>query len=215
MKKVVLSAALAIVSGAAFAQMTAVEDEVLSAQTGQDGISIALNVKAHIDSFEWIDTDTNGGSVAFENIAIGSGALSATTTGSTMIGLNMATAAQAIVFAGRNDYANSIQFGGPINIDVEDVSAFSGMAAVVTANPGLAGTLDATDNRLVLGEGGYSARVPAAGTKAVVIGLPRMVMSFNVGAIRVNGGPENFSMGGIRLTNFDFSSTKVAIWGHK
>jgi hypothetical protein len=75
MKKVVLSAALAIVSGAAFAQMTAVEDEVLSAQTGQDGISIALNVKAHIDAFEWIDTDTNGGSVRFEDIAIGGGAL--------------------------------------------------------------------------------------------------------------------------------------------
>ena len=81
MKKVVLSAALAIVSGAAFAQMTAVEDEVLSAQTGQDGISIALNVKAHIDSFEWIDTDTNGGSVRFEDIAIGGGALSAVGTG--------------------------------------------------------------------------------------------------------------------------------------
>jgi len=40
--------------------MTAVEDEVLSAQTGQDGISIALNVKAHIDSFQWIDTYAAG-----------------------------------------------------------------------------------------------------------------------------------------------------------
>lgn len=215
MKKVVLSAALAIVSGAAFAQMTAVEDEVLSAQTGQDGISIALNVKAHIDSFEWIDTDAAGGAVAFENIAIGSGALSSTVTGSTMIGLNMATAAQAVVFADRNDYANSIQFGGPINIDVENVSAFSGMAAVVTANPALAGTQDAADPRLILGEGGYAARVPAAGTKAVVIGLPRMVMSFNVGAIKATGGAEAYSMGGIRMTNIDFSSTKVAIWGHK
>ena len=215
MKKVVLSAALAIVSGAAFAQMTAVEDEVLSAQTGQDGISIALNVKAHIDSFEWIDTDAAGGAVAFENIAIGSGTLSAKTTGSTMVGLNMATAAQAIAFADRNDYADSIQFGGPIQIDVENVSAFSGMAAVVTFDPSKAGTQDAVDPRLILGDGGYAARVPQAGTKAVVIGLPRMVMSFNVGAIKATGGAEAYSMGGIRMTNIDFSSTKVAIWGHK
>lgn len=226
MKKVVLSAALAIVSGAAFAQMTAVEDEVLSAQTGQDGISIALNVKAHIDSFEWIDTDAAGGSVAFENIAIGSGALTATAvTGSSMTGINMATigAGNTVFFADRNDYANSIAFGGPINIDVEDVAAFSGLAAAATASPSAAaqaagGTVDATDNRLILGSGGYSARVPAAGTKAVVIGLPRMVMSFNVGAIKAVGTAataESFSMGGIRMTNIDFSSTKVAIWGHK
>ena len=58
--KRLLSAALAIVSGAAFAQMTAVEDEVLSNQTGQDGIHIALNVKAHIDAFEWIDNASTG-----------------------------------------------------------------------------------------------------------------------------------------------------------
>lgn len=219
MKKVVLSAALAIVSGAAFAQMTAVEDEVLSAQTGQDGISIALNVKAHIDSFEWID---DGGSVAFENIAIGSGTLGATVTGSSMTGLNMATvgAGNTVFFADRNDYENSIAFGGPINIDVEDVGAFSGLAAFAVTSPAAAaaatgGTVDGTDNRKINGSGGYSARVPATGSKAVMIGLPRMVMSFNVGAIRVTGGGDTYSMGGIRMTNIDFSSTKVAIWGHK
>jgi hypothetical protein len=41
-------------------------------------------------------------------------------------------------------------------------------------------------------------------------------MSFNVGAIRAVGtSGEAYSMGGIRVTNFDFSSTKVSIWGHK
>ena len=223
MKKVVLSAALAIVSGAAFAQMTAVEDEVLSAQTGQDGISIALNVKAHIDSFEWIDTDAAGGSVAFENIAIGSGALTATAvTGSSMTGINMATigAGNTVFFADRNDYANSIAFGGPINIDVEDVAGFStagaGLIAAAAgadvAGDGKAIGAYAADSTYVTG---YVAHVPKAGTKAVVIGLPRMVMSFNVGAIRVAGGGDTYSMGGIRVTNFDFQSTKVSIWGHK
>ena len=221
MKKIVLSAALAIVSGAAFAQMTAVEDEVLSAQTGQDGISIALNVKAHIDAFEWIDTDTNGGSVRFEDIAIGGGNLSPVGSG-TYGGLNMNDANDVVVLAARNQYATGIRFGGPINIDVEDVAAFS------AAGAGLIGSAAAGSD--VAGDGaaigahaaqaayttGYSAHIPTPGTKAVVIGLPRMVMSFNVGAIRAVGtSGEAYSMGGIRVTNFDFSSTKVSIWGHK
>jgi hypothetical protein len=220
MNKVVLSAALAIVSGAAFAQMTAVEDEVLSAQTGQDGISIALNVKAHIDSFEWIDTDTNGGSVRFEDIAIGGGALSSVAAG-TYTGLNGNGSNDVISMAARNQYQTGIRFGGPINIDVEDVAAFSAGAS------NLIGAMGGSD---VAGDGasigaygaqaayvsGYSAHVPTTGTKAVVIGLPRMVMSFNVGAIRAVGtAGESYSMGGIRVTNFDFSSTKVSIWGHK
>lgn len=221
MKKVLLSAALAIVSGAAFAQMTAVEDEVLSAQTGQDGISIALNVKAHIDAFEWIDTDTNGGAVRFENIAIGAGSLS-TAAATAYAGLNANGSGDAVGLAERAQYATGIRFGGPINIDVEDVGAFSSAAAQLIAN---SGGID------LPGDGNYVAHVPTAGTKAVVIGLPRMVMSFNVGAIRVvsatanadtpaiannlQGTAEAYSMGGIRVTNFDFASTKVSIWGHK
>jgi len=238
MKKVVLSAALAIVSGAAFAQMTAVEDEVLSAQTGQDGISIALNVRAHIDAFEWIDTDTttgtngtytyaNGGSVRFEDIAIGSGALSASGSG-TFGGLNLNNANDVTVMAARNQYQTGIRFGGPINIDVEDVAGFSTAGAGLIAAQG--GNDVAADGATIGAYGadtayatGYVAHVPTTGTKAVVIGLPRMVMSFNVGAIRVVGNPnvaavsgaEAYSMGGIRVTNFDMSSTKVSIWGHK
>ena len=222
MKKVVLSAALAIVSGAAFAQMTAVEDEVLSAQTGQDGISIALNVKAHIDAFEWIDTDTNGGSVRFEDIAIGNGTLSAVASG-TYGGLNMNDANDVVTLAARNQYQTGIRFGGPINIDVEDVGAFSAAGAGLIAQaPGA----DIAGDGAAIGAHaaqaayttGYVAHVPTGTTKAVVIGLPRMVMSFNVGAIRVVGGAasaETYSMGGIKVTNFDFSSTKVSIWGHK
>jgi hypothetical protein len=247
MNKVVLSAALAIVSGAAFAQMTAVEDEVLSAQTGQDGISIALNVRAHIDAFEWIDTDTAGGAVRFENIAIGSGTLSATGGGS-YGGLNALSSTDGIQLAARTQYSTGIRFGGPINIDVEDVADFSfGGAQLIaaagganlsgdgtfTAQVGTNASYDAQQMTANASGGtyGYTAHVPTVGTKAVVIGLPRMVMSFNVGAIRVVpaavntaiadlgqnsiGGADTYSMGGIRVTNFDFSSTKVAIWGHK
>ena len=222
MKKftIALAAATAIVSGAAFAQMTAVEDEVLSTQTGQDGVSIALNIKAHIDAFEWIDTDSGGGAMRFEDIAIGSGALTSSAAG-TYMGLNGNGANDVIAMGARHDYQTGIQFGGPINIDVEDVGNFSAAAAGMIAK---AGGSDLTY------DGGYTVHVPTAGTKAVVIGLPRMVMSFNVGAMRVvnataagtdaiannkQGGAEAYSMGGLRVTNFDLSSTKLMIWGHK
>lgn len=220
MKKFAIAAALAIVSGAAFAQMTTVDDEVLSTQTGQDGVSIALNIKAHIDAFEWIDTDTGGGAMRFEDIAIGAGALTATAAG-TYMGLNGNGANDVIAMGARHDYQTGIQFGGPINIDVEDVGNFSAAAAGLIANAG------GTD---LASAGGYVAHIPTAGTKAVVISLPRMVMSFNVGAMRVvnatasgtdaitnnkQGNAEAYSMGGLRVTNFDLSSTKVMIWGHK
>lgn len=220
MKKFAIAAALAIVSGAAVAQMTTVDDEVLSTQTGQDGVSIALNIKAHIDAFEWIDTDAGGGAMRFEDIAIGAGALTATAAG-TYMGLNGNGANDVIAMGARHDYQTGIQFGGPINIDVEDVGNFSAAAAGLIANAG------GTD---LAGEGGYVAHIPTAGTKAVVISLPRMVMSFNVGAMRVvnatasgtdaitnnkQGNAEAYSMGGLRVTNFDLSSTKVMIWGHK
>lgn len=198
MKKVLLSAALAIVSGAAFAQMSAVEDEVLSAQTGQDGISIALNIKAHIDAFEWIDNASAsslgtagsgaGGSVRFEDIAIGSGALSSAAA-TTMGGLNGVN----VALAARHEYANSIAFGGPLTIDVDDLANFS------TNIPSAAG-----------------------GIKTIVIGLPRTAVSFNVNAIRVGNATADAaataagdSLGGIRMTNLDLANTKVAIWGHK
>ena len=222
MNKIVLSAALAIVSGTVFAQkMTAVDDEVLSAQTGQDGISIALNVKAHIDEFRWIDTDTNGGALAFENIAIGGGALSTVAAG-TYAGLNGNGSNDVISLATRTQYQTGVRFGGPINIDVEDVAAFSTAGSQLIG--ALGGTDVAADGAAINAYGaqatyttGYSAHVPTGGTKAVAIGLPRMIMSFNVGAIRALGSSsgESYSMGGVRVTNFDFSSTKVAIWGHK
>lgn len=220
MKKFAIAAALAIVSGAAFAQMTTVDDEVLSTQTGQDGVSIALNIKAHIDAFEWIDTDVGGGAMRFEDIAIGGGELTATAAG-TYMGLNGNGAADVIAMGARHDYRTGIQFGGPINIDVGDIATFSAAAAGLIAQAGGADAPDA---------GGYVAHIPTSGTKAVVIGLPRMVMSFNVGAMRVvsataggtaaisnnlQGSSEAYSMGGMRVTNFDLSSTKVMIWGHK
>lgn len=261
MKKYVLSAALAILSGNAFSALEMVEDHILQSHTGQDGISLALNIKVHIDSFQWIDeagavygngngnngggsgngngggngngnngngsgnggsnnTPGSGGILSFEDVAIGGGALSTVAAG-TFAGLNSNGANDVISLAARTQYQTGVRFGGPINIDIEDVAAFSAAASQLVGAFG--GADVAADGAAITAYGaqaaytsGYAAHVPSAGTKAVVIGLPRMVMSFNVAAIRAVGlAGESYSMGGVRVTNLDFSSTKVDIWGHK
>ncbi|PAV49759.1 hypothetical protein CK486_03050 [Pseudomonas sp. HAR-UPW-AIA-41] len=69
-KQLALAAAVLSTSFMAQAQMKSMEDAALSDVTGQAGISISGNFNQTIGSVTYTDTDTGGGSIRMETIAL-------------------------------------------------------------------------------------------------------------------------------------------------
>ncbi|NEX64015.1 DUF6160 family protein [Noviherbaspirillum galbum] len=187
LKKTAIAAALAFVAVSASA-MTEMQDESLSAVSGQDGVSIAANLNVNIGEFKYTDTDVGtGGSVSFYNMKT-QGLIGATidvinkNVFNAILGANgvTLTAAAGPSPAMWNGTSDVVQIAIPASMQIDDANK----------NKILSMSVDAI--RMGSGYDGSAA-------------------SANLGTIAANANP---SFGSFQMNQVDLRGTTAWIWAH-
>jgi hypothetical protein len=188
MKFFKLAAVAAALAGAALSAsaMTSIQDDQLSQVTGQDGVSIVANLNINIGSFQYTDTDTNGGSVSFNNISIH--------------GLMPMTV----------DVLNAAAFAGPTGAAAAAVAAqdiaTNGAATLSAAQIG--GILTAT----AAGTGYTGQDVVQFAFPTINADASAVSPTIKVGSITTGNGGASF--GSFALNHLDLQGTQVWMYGH-
>jgi hypothetical protein len=202
MKFVKLTAAAALVAASLSASaMSSINDDELSAVSGQDGVTIAGDLNINIGSFRYTDTDTTGGSVSFDGIGI-SGMFVMT------IDILNSTAFNTAVINGMTAH---LAAAGDANAAAD---AATNAAKLVTAGvygTGVTGPLTGSFQDVV------QFAFPAAGLDsrlAPSITVNAIKMGSTSGATGVQTADSSPSFGSMAINNIDMQGTKIWIYAH-
>ena len=195
-----MAAAMLLCANQAWADITPIFDESLEAQAGQEGISIILNIRAHLASIQWFD---DGDMLTLGDVAFGSGPLQRRVP-------VLDPSAPLAFRAGGMDYLNPIDFAGPIRIDailLENATFESTSASGVQFTQSYVDWFSQIARDMNIAQPDV-----VAGTQAIAIDLPRTTLSMRFGSISV--GANGASMGALEIKGLELSPTTVAIWPH-
>lgn len=185
-KKLALVAAMSSFAFAASA-MSPIQDADLSQISGQDGVSIAANLQVAIGEFKYTDTDTNGGSVSFNNIQ---------TRGTIAATIDIIDNATAIgnlkaYLAGTDSAITSM-----------------GEAGSVLGLTGAIGTTAAEQGAIL------AAFIPQGDVVKIAVPMLTTSNKLNVSVDSIKMGNSAASFGSVALNDIQLQGTTVYIWAH-
>jgi hypothetical protein len=165
--------------------MNPITDADLDLVRGQDGVSIAGDLNVNIGSFVYTDTDTTGGSIAFNKIS--------------MTGMFVMTV----------DILNA---GAVSNAIVQSMKKYIGITNVLAESLKLL-PYDATENPN--GTGVYDGQSDVVQFAFPNANLDsKLSPSIKVASITMGNSVGNKSFGSFAINNIDAQGTKIWLWAH-